>query len=108
MPKFKEKFNQTMSNTKYKLYGEDNMNFVKAGIVKQDTNIDQSTNINIMNYTNKQEGKTIKELYDNITNDNRLDLQKDLENLDAYDSNDNYSIDKHYGNTKFDTYSVNK
>ena len=109
-PIIREKFNvridPIITNPKYKLYGEDNLIFSKAGIIKQPTDIDQSTNINIMNHTNNNQGKTIKDIYDEITNDNRLDLQQDLDNLSAYDSADNYNIDKNYGATQFDTYSI--
>ena len=108
-PKIKEKFNvkinPIITNPKYKLYGEENLDFKKAGIIKQSTDIDQTTNINIMNHTNSSMNKTIKDLYDEITNDNR-NLDMNLDNLDAYDPVDNYNIDKKYGATKFDTYSV--
>jgi len=110
-PKLREKFNvkidPIITNSKYKLYGEDNLNFTKAGIVKQPTDIDQTTNINIMNHANNSMNKTIKDLYDEITNDNR-NFNLNLDNLDAYDPADNYNIDKKYGSTHFDTYSINK
>ena len=104
--KFKVKIDPIVSNIKYNLYGEDNLNFKKAGIVNSTNNIDQTTNINIMNHTNKTQGKTIKDLYDEITNDNRFDLQQDMNNVNAFDSHDNYIIDKQYGATHFDTYSI--
>lgn len=90
-------------NVVYKLYGEDNLNFKKAGIINNPKNIDQTTNINIMNHTNNNIGKTIKELYDEITNDNRT---QDISNLEPFDSLDNYIINTktNYGNTNFNTY----
>ena len=102
---FKVKIDPIIKNPKYRLYGEDNLNFVKAGIIKQPTDIDQSTNINIMNHANNSINKTIKDIYDEITNDNR-DINVNLENLNAYDPLDNYNIDKKYGSTQFDTYSI--
>lgn len=104
-PKFTEKFNVKIDQ-KYKLYGEDNLNFKKAGIIKQPTDIDQTTNINIMNLTNNSMNKTIKDIYDDITNDNR-NTNMNLDNLLAYDPLDNYNIDTKYGSTQFDTYSMN-
>ena len=58
-----------------------------------------------MNHTNRGVNKTIKDIYDEITNDNR-NLNTNLDNLDAYDSADNYKIDQKYGSTHFDTYSI--
>ena len=90
-------------NVIYKLYGEDNLTFKKAGVIDNPKNIDQTTNINIMNHTNNNIGKTIKDLYDEITNDNRT---QDISNLEPFDSLDNYIIDNkiNYGNTNFNTY----
>ena len=105
--KFKVKINHiapiTQNQHIFKLYGEDNLNFKKAGIIKDVKNIDQTTNINIMDHTNKGVGKTIKQLYDEITNDNR---NQNITNLEPFDSQDNYIIDTatNYGTSGFNTY----
>jgi len=96
----------TSSSNRYKLYGEDNLDFKPAGIISDPANIDQTVNINIMNHTNKGTNKTIKDLYDEITEDNRSKLQTNIEDLNAYDPNDNFNIDKKYGHSSFDTYSM--
>ena len=72
-------------------------------------NVDQTVNLNIMDYVNDTESKnkTIKEIYDDLTNDNRLVLQEDLDNLQTANFNDNFVIGEKYGATRFDTYSVN-
>ena len=59
-----------------------------------------------MNYANQGVNKTIKDIYDEITEDNRLKLQTNLDDLNAYDSNDNFNIKERYGHTNFDTYSI--
>ena len=56
---------------------------------------------NIIHYPND---KYIKDIYDDLTNDNRLELQQNLDNLDANDIRNDYIIGTKYGNTKFDTY----
>lgn len=94
-------------NPKYKLYGDDNLDFKRAGIIKDPTNIDQTVNINITNHTNNGINKTIKEIYDELTNDNRLKLQTNLDDLETYDLTDNYNIKERYANSRFDTYSIN-
>ena len=95
--------------------------------------IDQSININISNYVNhniqsneidyqtnpntkpepiigsnikSNKNRTIKEIYDNITNDNRLALQQNLDDLEAWSDRNDYIIGEKYGATRFDTYSV--
>jgi len=103
--KFKVKINPIIENLKYRLYGEDNLIFKKAGIIKQQTDVDQTTNINIMNHVNNSTNKTIKDIYNEITNDNR-NININLDNLDANDPTDNYNINKQYGATQFDTYSM--
>lgn len=50
--------------------------------------------------------RTIKDIYDNLTNDNRMELQQNLDELEAYDDQDKYLIGDKYGATRFDTYSV--
>ena len=52
-------------------------------------------------------GQTIKQIYDEITNDNRLNLQQNLDNLEAYTNRSDFIIGEKYGATRFDTYSVN-
>ena len=59
-----------------------------------------------MNHTNKEIDKTIKEIYDELTNDNRLKLQTNLDDLETYDTTDNYNIKGKYANSSFDTYSI--
>jgi polyhydroxyalkanoate synthesis regulator phasin len=51
--------------------------------------------------------RTIKEIYDELTNDNRLALQQNLDDLEAKDFRNDYNINEKYGATRFDTYSVN-
>jgi hypothetical protein len=51
-------------------------------------------------------GRTIKEIYDNITNDHRLDLQQNLDDLEAFDNGSQFILGEKYGATRFDTYSV--
>jgi len=137
------KFNPISINidSKYKLYGDVNLNFKESGRIFLDNkpNIDQTIDTNIKNYINNNEvnkyndtqfkpdynlynqiislnkdqgilqnkEKTIKDIYDELTNDNRLELQQNLDDLDAYDIRDDYNINNKYGTTRFDTYSVN-
>ena len=56
-----------------------------------------------MDHTNNGVGKTIKQLYDEITNDNR---NQNITNLEPFDSQDNYIIDTatNYGTSGFNTY----
>ena len=99
------------TDTKYKLYGDNLFVPETAGKIENDDvpNIDQTVNVNIIDYVNGPESKnkTIKEIYDDITNDNRLVLQEDLDNLQAANVNDKFVIGEKYGATRFDTYSVN-
>jgi hypothetical protein len=50
--------------------------------------------------------KTIKDIYDELTNDNRLALQQNLDELEANDFRNDYIIGEKYGSTRFDTYHV--
>lgn len=94
--------------------------------------IDQTINTNIQNYINKgiqsvpidyanpsntsvenidltkinMKGKTIKEIYDEITQDSRLDLQKNLDDLQAFNNRNDYMLGEKYGTTRFDTYAL--
>jgi hypothetical protein len=61
---------------------------------------------NINFNTKKMRGKTIKEIYDDITNDGRLNLQQNLDDLEANDKGTQFIIGEKYGATRFDTYSV--
>lgn len=49
---------------------------------------------------------TIKQIYDNLTNDNRIELQQNLDDLEAFSFRDDYIINEKYGNTRFDTYHI--
>lgn len=103
---------------KYKLYADGLFTYHPAGTVQNDDNpnIDQTTSLNIMNYVDKgidknnetsvMNGRTIKQIYDDITNDNRLELQQNLDELEASDFRTDFEIGKKYGATRFDTYSV--
>jgi hypothetical protein len=94
--------------------------------------IDQTISINIMDYANKGKqsvpidyanpsnvkvedknlntintrGKTIKDIYDEITQDGRLDLQKNLDDLQAFNNRNDYVLGEKYGTTRFDTYAI--
>ena len=110
-----------------------NMNDLKQPIYPDQ--IDQSVNINISNYVNhniqsneidyrsesnantepdpiigsnikSNKNKTIKDIYDAITNDNRLALQQNLDDLEAWSNRTDFMIGEKYGATRFDTYSV--
>jgi hypothetical protein len=50
--------------------------------------------------------RTIKEIYDELTNDNHFALQQNLDDLEAKDFRNDYNINEKYGATRFDTYSV--
>lgn len=128
-------------DSKYKLYGDVNLDFKEGGRIYLDNkpNIDQTVDINIKNYINNNEviefndiqykpdlniynhiislnqdnqeiqqnnNKTIKDIYDELTNDNRLELQKNLDDLEAFDGRNDYKINEKYGATRFDTYSI--
>ncbi len=119
-------------NSKYKLYGDDllisqpaktitkqsnlmsNQNKAKVeltGILPNiiEPEIDQTINTNIINYINKSENqnKTIKQIYDEMTNDNRHATTQNIDDLEAFTKNDNYNLGEKYGASKFDTYSLN-
>ena len=81
-------------------------NFNKINNISESTskihNINDPNNINIR----KMKGKTIKEIYDDITNDGRMNLQQNLDDLEANDKGSQFIIGEKYGATRFDTYSV--
>jgi hypothetical protein len=106
---------------KYKKYEDALWHFEPAGkVINKDVlTIDQSIGSNITNFINNgivsnedidnidTKSKTIKEIYDAITNDNRLELQKNLDDLDANSGKkETYNIKEKYGATRFDTYSL--
>jgi hypothetical protein len=126
-------------DSKFKLYGDVNLNYKESGRVYLDNrpNIDQTIDTNIKDYINKNEihkyndtqfktnlniynsiiglnkidnqiinNKTIKQIYDDLTNDNRLELQQNLDDLTAFDGRDDYKINEKYGATRFDTYYI--
>ena len=76
------------------------------------TNFNQNPNLNLnQNQTNptnikKTKGRTIKEIYDDITNDGRQTLQQNLDDLEATDKGTQFIIGEKYGATRFDTYSI--
>jgi hypothetical protein len=83
--------------------------FVDQG--KQSVPIDYANTSNIpsneLNLNNiNMKGKTIKEIYDTITQDGRLDLQKNLDDLEAFDDRKDYKLGEKYGSTRFDTYAL--
>ena len=133
--KEKVKFNPIISNpeSKYKLY-HDSLFTPKSApkLYSENTPIvDQSINTNIIDYVNKgkqsipidyenpsntvdninisninMKGRTIKDIYDEITNDSRLDLQKNLDNLEVINNRNDYILGEKYGSTRFDTYAL--
>ena len=62
--------------------------------------------LNINNYIKKNNNNTLKSIYDELTNDHRLDVMNDLENLEANSIKETYIINNRYGATNFDTYSI--
>jgi len=54
-----------------------------------------------------ENNQLIKDIFDNLTNDHRSELQGNLNSLTGNDNNDLYEITKSYGTTKFDTYNFN-
>jgi hypothetical protein len=116
---------------KYTLYADNLFTFEPAKkLLTNDTpNIDQTISSNIKNYVehgvesfdnnqitnennctiniNHMNGKTIKEIYDDITNDGRMQFQQNLDDLEANDNRNDFIIGEKYGATRFDTYSVN-
>ena len=66
--------------------------------------IDPTNEINLN--IKKMRGKTIKDIYDDITNDGRMNLQQNLDDLEANDRGTQFIIGEKYGATRFDTYSV--
>lgn len=132
----KVNFNPIVSNpeSKYKLYHDSlfTPNPAPKLYNEHDPIIDQTINTNIQNYINKgiqsvpidyanpsntsaenidlgkvnMKGKTIKEIYDEITQDSRLDLQKNLDDLQAFNNRNDYMLGEKYGATRFDTYAL--
>ena len=113
----KVKFNPVISteinsNSKYKLYGDNFMVSKPAGKVdcKYDLDFDQTTNKNIIEHINaiSQDDRTIREIYNEITNDHRLEYQQNLDELQGYNDRTDYEISygSKYGSTRFDTFNV--
>ena len=78
----------------------DNYNEINHSANKTDPT--NEINLNIK----KMRGKTIKDIYDEITNDGRMNLQQNLDDLEANDTGTQFIIGEKYGATRFDTYSV--
>jgi hypothetical protein len=117
-------------NNKYGLYSNNLFTYEPALNIRSnvDPNVDQTISSNIQNYINfgieslqdnqinddndfkvkinDVQGKTIKEIYDDITNDHRLELQQNMDDVDANDNRKDFIIGEKYGATRFDTYSV--
>lgn len=116
----------TSQTNNHKLYGDALFTFKPAKkIISNDhPTIDQTISSNIINYIeqgiesvpdnhtmngckiNNMQGKTIKQIYDDITNDNRFEFQQNLDDVEANNARDDYIIGRKYGCTRFDTYSV--
>ena len=58
----------------------------------------------VLDMNNFKNNQTIKSIYDELTNDNRLEYN--LDNLEANNIKENYLINNRYGTTNFDTYSI--
>lgn len=110
----------------HKLYADALFTFEPAKkIISNDhPTIDQTISLNIINYVeqgiesvpdnhsmngckiNNMQGKTIKQIYDDITNDNRFEFQQNLDDVEANNMRNDFIIGEKYGATRFDTYSV--
>ena len=109
----KIKFDPVIStNSKYKLYGDNFMISKPAGKIDCKYNLDfnQLTNTNIIDHVNNidQNDKTIRKIYNEMTNDHRLEYQQNLDELEGYDDRSDYEISygTKYGSTRFDTFNV--
>ena len=132
----KVNFNPVATNpeSKYKLYHDSLFTPNPAPKLYSENKpvVDQTINTNIQNYINKgiqsvpidyanpsntaveeidlkkisMKGKTIKDIYDEITQDSRLDLQKNLDDLQAFNNRNDYMLGEKYGTTRFDTYAL--
>ena len=110
----------------HKLYADALFTFgpAKKIISNNHPTIDQTISSNIINYVkqgiesvpdnhsingckiNNMQGETIKQIYDDITNDNRFEFQQNLDDVEANNMRDDFVIGEKYGATRFDTYSV--
>jgi hypothetical protein len=108
--KTKIKFNPVISNnSKYKLYGDNFMVSQPAGKIDCKYDFNQLINTNIINHVNKSDDdKTIRDIYNEMTNDHRLEYQQNLDELEGYDDRSDYEISygTKYGSTRFDTFNV--
>jgi hypothetical protein len=106
----KIKFNPVISNNlKYKLYGDNFMVSQPAGKIDCKYDFNQLINTNIINHVNKSDDdKTIRDIYNEMTNDHRLEYQQNLDELEGYDDRSDYEISygTKYGSTRFDTFNV--
>jgi hypothetical protein len=50
--------------------------------------------------------RTIKDIYDDLTNDGRLQYQQNLDNLEGSNFRNDFELGTQYGATRFDTYAV--
>jgi hypothetical protein len=106
----KIKFNPVVSNnSKYKLYGDNFMVSQPAGKIDCKYDFNQLINTNIINHVNKSDDdKTIRDIYNEMTNDHRLEYQQNLDELEGYNDRSDYEISygTKYGSTRFDTFNV--
>ena len=59
---------------------------------------------NNKNNINYKFNKSIKDVYDELTNDNRISLQQNIGDLESNNNKNYYILGNKYGNTKFDTF----
>lgn len=104
------KFNPVIiTNPKYKLYGDNFMVSKPAGKIDCKYDFNQQINTNIIDHVNNIDNdKTIREIYNEMTNDHRLEYQQNLDELQGYDDRSDYEINygTKYGSTRFDTFNV--
>jgi hypothetical protein len=67
--------------------------------------IENNIVLDINNSIKRNKNNTIKSIYDELTNDNRLEKMNNLDNLEANNIKETYLINNRYGTTNFDTYS---
>jgi hypothetical protein len=68
--------------------------------------IENNIILDINNSIKRNKNNTIKSIYDELTNDNRLEKMDNLDNLEANNIKETYLINNRYGTTNFDTYSL--
>ena len=83
------------------------MKYTNNGIQSLPTDYSNDPNISQIDLKSiNMSGRTIKDIYDDITNDSRLELQKNLDDLQAFSNRNDYNLGEKYGATRFDTYAV--